>query len=406
MTPQPDPPVPSRGRTAALFAASVLLATPACAQDWNDEGANADGQTPAFQGQTRAPEAQGSVQLDTAVVADGLDHPWGMDPLPDGSWLVTERSGALRMVAADGTLSEPIAGLPQVDARGQGGLLDVLVAPDFAQSRRIWLSYAARSATEPGKNSTGVATATLSQDGRTLDGVTEIFRQQPAWASDKHFGSRLVLDREGMLFVTMGERSDPEPRATAQNDDNQIGKLVRISPDGKPAGAGTAGWLPDVWSKGHRNVQAAALDGEGRLWTVEMGPQGGDELNQPQKGRNYGWPIITYGEDYDGTPIGEGITAQDGLEQPVYYWDPVIAPSGLAIYDGAMFPEWNGDILVGGLAAQALVRLDLDGDRVAGEARYLEGIGRVRDVAVAADGSLMLLTDADNGQMVRVTRAE
>ena len=153
-------------------------------------------------------------------------------------------------------------------------------------------------------------------------------------------------------------------------------------------------------------MQAAALDGEGRLWTVEMGPQGGDELNQPQKGLNYGWPIITYGEDYDGTPIGEGITAQDGLEQPVYYWDPVIAPSGLAIYDGAMFPEWNGDILVGGLAAQALVRLDLDGDRVAGEARYLEGIGRVRDVAVAADGSLMLLTDADNGQMVRVTRAE
>ena len=391
-------------RIPAMLVPALLLSGAACAQDFNDKAPNAAGQTPAFEGQTRAPEAQGAVRLDTEVVVDGLDHPWGMDPLPDGSWLVTERSGALRMVAADGTLSDPITGLPDLDARGQGGLLDVLVAPDFEQSRRIWLSYAAPAG--EGRNQTGVATAALSQDGRSLENLQEIFRQQPAWASDKHFGSRLVLDRDGMLFVTLGERSDPEPRATAQNDDNHIGKLVRIGPDGAPAGAGTEGWLPETWSKGHRNVQSAALDGQGRLWIVEMGPQGGDELNQPQAGLNYGWPIITYGEDYDGTPIGEGITAQEGLEQPVYYWDPVIAPSGMVIYDGEMFPEWQGDMLVGGLVAKALVRLDIEGDRVAGEDRYLEGIGRVRDVEQAADGSLMLLTDADNGQMIRVTRAD
>ena len=234
--------------------------------------------------------------------------------------------------------------------------------------------------------------------------MTEIFRQTPPWASDKHFGSRLVLDGQGGLFVTLGERSDRAPRATAQDDDNHIGKLVRIDPLGGAAGAGVDGWLPETFAKGFRNVQAAALDAQGRLWTVEHGPKGGDELNRPEAGKNYGWPIITYGLDYSGKPIGEGITAQQGLEQPVYYWDPVIAASGLAFYDGAMFPEWQGNALIGGLVGRALVRLTLEGDRVTGEARHLQGIGRVRDVEVARDGSVMLLTDARNGALVRVTR--
>ncbi|WP_112873218.1 PQQ-dependent sugar dehydrogenase [Paracoccus endophyticus] len=379
---------------------AAALAGPAAA-DFNATPPNAPDQQPAFAGQTRAPVLPDDIALATTTVADGLEHPWGMAELPDGGWLVTERPGRLRMVSADGRVGPEIAGLPPIDARGQGGLLDVLVAPDFAD-RRVWISYAAPA--EGGRNATAVATGTLSADGSTLENVTEIFRQTPPWASDKHFGSRLVLDGQGGLFVTLGERSDPAPRATAQDDDNHIGKLVRIDPLGGAAGARVDGWLPETFAKGFRNVQAAALDGQGRLWTVEHGPKGGDELNRPQAGKNYGWPIITYGLDYSGKPIGEGITAQQGLEQPVYYWDPVIAASGLAFYDGAMFPEWQGNALIGGLVGRALVRLTLDGDRVTGEARHLQGIGRVRDVEVARDGSVMLLTDARNGALVRVTR--
>lgn len=393
-------------RLFTVLLSSTLLSAPAMAQDFNAQPPEAAHQEPAFEGQTRARAITEEVPLETSVVVEGLDHPWGMDMLPDGSWLVTERAGNLRLVSAEGQLSEPISGLPEIDARGQGGLLDVLAAPDFEQSRRIWFSYAAPSETEQNKNQTAVATATLSQDGTALENVEIIFRQQPAWESELHFGSRLVLDGEGMLFVALGERSNPEPRATAQDDDNHIGKLVRISPSGEPAGAGIEGWLPETWAKGFRNVQAAALDDQGRLWTIEHGPEGGDELNQPQQGLNYGWPVITYGQDYGGGPIGEGLTAQEGMEQPVYYWDPVIAPSGMVFYDGEMFPEWQGDILVGALRGQSLVELELENDRVSGEARHLPGIGRVRDVAVAPDGAVMLLIDADNGQMIRVTRGQ
>ncbi|HRO14988.1 MAG TPA: PQQ-dependent sugar dehydrogenase, partial [Paracoccus sp. (in: a-proteobacteria)] len=338
----------------AAVAALMTTSAAACAQDFNNAPPNAPDQQPAFEAQTRAPALPDDIPLKTERVAQGLEHPWGMDQLPDGSWLVTERPGRLRVVRPDGTLSEPITGLPRIDARGQGGLLDVLAAPDFADSRRIWFSYAAPA--EGGKNQTAVATATLNADMTALEGVQEIFRQQPAWASDKHFGSRLVMDPEGMLFITLGERSDPAPRATAQDDGNHIGKLVRVSPSGEPAGAGIDGWLPETWAKGFRNVQAAALDPQGRLWTVEHGPKGGDELNRPEVGRNYGWPVITYGLDYSGAPIGEGLTAQEGMEQPLYYWDPVIAPSGMVFYDGGMFPEWKGQALVGGLRPATLAR--------------------------------------------------
>ena len=380
-------------------AVAVLVAGCAVAQDFNAAAPNSPEQRPAFAGQTRAPVLADAVMLDTTEIVRGLEHPWGMARLPDGAWLVTERPGRLRMVGADGALSDPIGGLPAIDAGGQGGLLDVIVGPGFASDRRLWISYAAPA---PGGNQTGVATATLSADGRTLENLREIFRQAPAYDGDKHFGSRLVLDGTGGLFVTLGERSDTPIRDTAQQDDNHLGKIVRIDPlTGAAMGAGLG--LPETWAKGFRNVQAAALDGQGQLWTIEHGPRGGDELNRVEAGRNYGWPVITYGEDYSGRPINEGITARDGMEQPVYYWDPVIAPSGMVFYDGAMFPDWSGDILTGGLRDQSLVRLRLADGRVAGEARYLKGIGRVRDVEVAADGAIMILTDAADGAMIRVT---
>lgn len=384
-----------------MLLSTALLAMPACAADFNDAPPNAPQQTPAFPEQTRAPMIADDVALKTEVVADGLVHPWGMDLMPDGSWLVTEKPGRLRVIAADGTVSEPITGVPEVDARGQGGLLDVLLAPDFAQSRRLWLSFAAPA--EGGRNQTAVVTATLADDNRSLQDVQEIFRQQPAWDSTLHYGSRLVLDSEGKLFVTLGERSNPDSRALAQNDDNHIGKLVRVEPQGGAAGAGIEGWMPETWAKGFRNVQSATLDPQGRLWIVEHGPKGGDELNRPEAGKNYGWPVITYGLDYSGGPIGEGITAAEGMEQPIYYWDPVIAPSGMVFYQGDMFPDWQGDILIGGLRDQSLVRLEMEGDRVSGEARYLQGNARIRDVAIAPDGAVMLLTDADNGALIRVT---
>ena len=343
------------------------------------------------------------IALDTTFIADGLEHPWGMAQLPDGGWLVTERPGRLRIVSARGALSDPIGGLPEISAGGQGGLLDVAIAPDFAQSRRLWISYAAPA---QGGNHTAVATATLSADNSALENVKQIFAQVPVYDGNKHFGSRVVPDGQGNLFVTLGERSDVPIRDTAQADDNHLGKIVRIDAlTGAPAAGNPSMGLPETYAKGLRNVQAAALDGNGRLWTIEHGPKGGDELNRIEAGRNYGWPVITYGVDYSGAPINEGITAREGMEQPVYYWDPVIAPAGLAFYRGEMFPEWNGHLLTGALQGDhGLVRLRLEGDRVTGEARHLEGIGRVRDVEVAPDGSILLLTDKDNGELVRVTR--
>lgn len=390
-------------RRASGVALLAALPMTAAAQDFNAAPPNAPEQRPAFEGQTRAPVIADQVALKTETVVDGLEHAWAMAALPDGSWLVTERPGRLRLVGADGALSDPISGLPEISAKGQGGLLDVMVGPDFAQDRRLWISYAAPA---EGGNQTAVSTATLSADGTALEGVTEIFRQTPVYDGDKHFGSRLVLDGQGGLFVTLGERSDVPIRDSAQDDDNHLGKLVRIDalkggamPDNPSLG------LPETWAKGFRNVQSAALDGNGQLWTVEHGPKGGDELNRPEAGKNYGWPVITYGVAYSGDEINKGITAQDGMEQPIYYWDPVIAPSGLAFYQGAMFPDWDGSALIGALqAGGGLVRVTLDGDRVTGEARYLTGIGRVRDVAVADDGAVMLLTDAENGALVRVTK--
>lgn len=394
-------------KLATGLALAALIATPALA-DFNDAPPNVPSQKPAFEGQTRAPVLPAAFELTATKRVDGLSHPWGMAILPDGAVLVTERPGQLRLIGTDGTLGAPIAGLPPVDAREQGGLLDVAIGPNFASDRQIWWSFAEPQA--DGTNNTAVATGTLSADNSAVENVRTIFSQQPSWDSTKHFGSRLVFDRDGMLFVTTGERSEIEARPLAQDLTTHLGKLLRIDPQTGAAAPGNPTFTgveakPEIWSYGHRSLQGATLDAQGRLWTVEHGPQGGDELNRPEAGKNYGWPTITYGEEYAGTPIGEGLTQQDGMEQPLYYWDPVIAPSGMSFYDGAMFPEMKGDLLIGGLRGQALVQLRLDGDKVVGEQRYLQDeIGRIRDLEVAPDGSIYLLTDEDNGGLYQVTR--
>lgn len=376
---------------------------PGRSQDFNAAPPNAPQYRPAFDGQTRAPAISDPTPLARRTIVAGLDRPWGMAELPDGRWLVTERPGRLRLVAADGALSAPVAGLPAVAAAGQGGLLDVAIRNDFAQTRRIWLSFAEPRA--GGLSGTAVATGTLAGDDSTLQDMRVIFRQEPGWASRLHFGSRLVFAPDGALFVTTGERSVPEARELAQDLGTHLGKVLRIDPMGgaAPGNPQIPGALPEIWSWGHRNVQAAAIGPDGALWTVEHGPRGGDELNRTEAGRNYGWPVISYGVEYRGAEIGAGRTAAEGMEQPVYYWDPVIAPSGMAFYDGALFPDWQGDALIGGLAGQALVRLRIADGRVTGEARHLQGLARIRDVAVARDGAVMILTDGDNGALIRLT---
>jgi glucose/arabinose dehydrogenase len=342
--------------------------------------------------------------LTATVVAEGLDHPWALGFLPDGRMLVTERSGQLRIVA-DGAVGAPVAGVPRVYAEGQGGLLDLALAPDFASSGQIYLSFAepaADAGLQRGQG-TAVLSARLVLDGdsgRLEDGKV-IFRMNNFTTTNRHFGSRLVIGQDGNLFVTLGDRGDAD---RAQDFGDLAGAVVRIAPDGSvPADNPLPeGWAPELWSKGHRNPQGATLRDDGVLFTVEHGARGGDEVNMPQAGDNYGWPVITYGLDYSGLVIGEG-TEKEGMEQPLHYWDPSISPSGLDFYDGALLPEWQGDLLTGGLSGQVLVRLDMEGDAIVGEERLFAGqLGRVRDVRVGPDGAIYLLTDEDNGRLLRV----
>jgi len=351
---------------------------------------------------------KGVIAVDT--IAIGLERPWGVAVLPDGGFLVTEKEGTLRLVSASGEIGKPLAGVPKVDARGQGGLLDIALDPKFADNRLVYLAF---SEPGPGGNSTAVARGKLNAGATGLDAVEVIFSQKPKVQSVMHYGARLVFDRDGALFVTLGERSAPEFRPQAQDLGSHLGKVVRIRTDGGvPEGnpfAGRTDALPEIWTYGHRNVQAAALDpSTGELWTIEHGPRGGDELNLDQPGLNFGWPNVSYGVNYDGSKIGAGRQTMEGVTPPVHQWTPVIAPSGMVIYDGAAFPGWRGDILVGGLRAQALVRLERRPDgSVKHEERLLEGeIGRVRDVVQGPNGEIYLLTDAANGRLVRLTPAK
>jgi glucose/arabinose dehydrogenase len=358
---------------------------------------NARTYEPAFAGQTRAPGIRDSVKLDVQEIATGLATPWAVELLPDGRFLVTEKQGNLRIVSADGKVSDPIAGVPPVDARGQGGLLDVALDPAFATNRTIYFSY---SEPREGGNGTNLAKAVLSESGGTasLTNVSVIFRMMPTFQSNAHFGSRIAFSRDGKLFLTLGERSSPASRVQSQDLNSHFGKVVRINSDGTVPSdnpfVGRADAKPEVWSYGHRNVQGATFDSAtGKLWTIEHGPRGGDELNHPERGKNYGWPVISYGIDYPGPPIGEGIQKKEGMEQPVYYWDPVIAPSGMIVYRGAMFPQWQGSIIVAGLGGAKLVRLQMDGDKVVGEEWLLADRGaRFRDVQQGSDGAIYALT--------------
>ncbi|MCA3586003.1 MAG: PQQ-dependent sugar dehydrogenase [Methylocystis sp.] len=339
-----------------------------------------------------------SVTVET--VANGLENPWGLAFLPDGRMLVTERPGRMRIVAPDGALSAPLTGVPNVSARNQGGLLDVVLDPAFAANRFIYVTFA-----EPrsGGSGTSVARLRMNAGGAGFDQASVIFRQEPAYNGGLHFGSRLVFDRTGALFVALGDRY--ALRNEAQNPANTLGKIVRIATDGSipPGNPGREGWLPAIWSIGHRNIQGAALHPvTGRLWTAEHGARGGDEINIPEAGKNYGWPVITYGRDYSGAKIGEG-THKPGMEQPIFYWDPSIAPSGMAFYTGDRFPEWKGNAFIGALAGQMVARLTLDGEKVVAEERLFVGMNkRIRDVRQGPDGFLYLLVDAADGEVLRV----
>jgi glucose/arabinose dehydrogenase len=367
----------------------------------------AAGTQPAAAAITNAPAPAKPSKIKVETFAQGLEHPWGMQFLPDGRLLVTERLGRMRLISKDGKLSPAILeGLPEVAAVGQGGLLDVLLAPDFATSGIIYLSYG-----EPrgdGKNGTSVARAKLVFDGEgaRLEDVKVIFRQQPAADSGHHFGSRLVWAKDGTLFITTGERN--KLRDQSQNPANDIGKIIRINADGSIPGDNPKlpGWAPEVWSIGHRNVQGAALRPDTQqLYAVEHGAQGGDELNHPEAGKNYGWPIITYGIDYSGAKIGEG-SEKAGMEPAVYYWVPSIATSGLAFYTGDLFPDWKGNAFVGGLAGTRVERLVFDGDKVVAHEKLLMDEGkRIRDVRAGPDGALWLLTD-DTGEVLRIVPAD
>jgi glucose/arabinose dehydrogenase len=368
--------------------------------------ANAPNQRPALAGQTRAPLAKSNVAFEVETVVSGLEKPWAVDFLRGGRFIVTEKPGRLRVITADGKLLPPVAGVPEVDARGQGGLLDVTTRHEGAGTT-ICFTYA-----EPrGGNKNGTAAACAEAVGNSniaLNGLRTVFRQKPDWESRGHYGSRLLFGPDGKMWITLGERQNPEPRQLAQSLDATFGKVVRLEPNGmsapdNPFYQKNAAGSPrsQIWSYGHRNIQSAAFNPRtGKLWTVEHGPKGGDELNIPKAGRNYGWPVITYGLDYSGEPVGEGLTAKSGMEQPVYYWDPVIAPSGMAFYTGNPFPAWKGSVFIGGLGSKRLVRLALDGDRVVGE-EWFDMDARIRDVAQGPDGLLYLL-DETNGRLLRL----
>ncbi len=366
--------------------------------------ANASQQRPAFKGQTRTCGIKSNVAFDVTVLAKGLVHPWAVEPLPGGDVLVTEKPGRMRIVSAAGRMGQPLTGLPKVDARGQGGLLDVVLSPNFESDRTIYWSF---SEPRQGGTGTSVARGVLSADRRGLEQVRVIFRAMPTYDGTMHYGSRLMFGQDGMLFVTLGERSDIERRPQAQQLNSHMGKILRITPVGAApkdnpfVGKGDA--KPEIWSLGHRNVQAATFDPQGRLWDVEHGARGGDELNLVQKGKNFGWPVVAYGQEYSGQAFRGSVTAREGYEQPVYYWDPVIAPSGAQFYTGDAFPAWKGNLFIGGMGALSLVRLTLENDRVTGEEHLLtDRRQRVRDVRQGPDGALYIVTDQENGQLWRV----
>jgi glucose/arabinose dehydrogenase len=375
-----------RGAFASIAASLALLPAAGCAED-----RTVDTET-------------GTIKVKT--LAEGLDHPWGMAFLPDGRLLVTERAGDLRIMSADGMLTEPLSGVPKVVAQGQGGLLDVALDPNFAENKLVYLSYS-----EPGDDGAGTAVARGRLAGDALEDVKVIFRQTPKVSGGNHFGGRLAFTPDGKLFITLGERFKFEP---AQDLTSHLGKIVRINPDGSVPPdnpfIGQKDAQPEIWSYGHRNVESAAIHPKtGKLWTLEFGPKGGDELNIPAPGLNYGWPVVSWGKHYDGKDIPNPPTHPE-FADAVRHWTPVISPSGITFYTAEAFPGWTANtipawkdnLLIGGLSSQAIIRLTLDGEIVTGEERIPMG-ARIRDVEQGPDGAVYALTDAGDGAVLRIT---
>ncbi len=358
---------------------------------------------PAFAGQTRAAGMKTQQALDVQVLSSGLQSPWGIIVLPDARLLITEKGGTLRIASPEGVLSAPITGLPAVNASGQGGLLDVVADPDFAQNGMIYWTF---SEATTGGNLTAVAKGKLDAAAGKVGNAQVIYRAIPAYKGTLHYGGRILFDPQGYLFVSTGERSDLATRPLAQDLSTALGKVLRIDKAGAAAPgnpfAGQTGKLPEIWSWGHRNVQGLALHpATNELWEGEFGPRGGDEVNHIAAGKNYGWPTITYGLEYAGPQVGAGITQQAGLEQPMYYWDPVVSPSGMIFHTGKGIAEWKNNLFLACLSGQHIARLALSGDKVVGEERLLEDKGeRFRDVAEGPNGELYAVTDG--GKLYRV----
>lgn len=365
------------------------------------EDPNTPEYSPAFEGQTRIKAVVTQTPYQVEVINSQLEKPWAIINFPDGRFLVSSKTGYLNIVSVDGKTVTKVEGLPKVDSKGQGGLLDIALDPNFANNRMVFWSY-----TEPvsGGNHTSVAKGKLSADEKTIENPTVIFRALPVYDGDKHYGSRLVFDNEGHLFVSTGERSDLETRPLAQNQDTSLGKVLRITKDGKPAPGNptVAGWKPEIYSTGHRNPQGLAIDIQGQLWEAEMGPKGGDEINLVQPGKNYGWPDATYGIEYSGKTIGSGITQKAGTEQPVYYWDPSISMSGITFYNGNI-DEWKNNMFVGCLSGEKIIRLVIENNRVVGEEWLLtDKNDRIRDVLSGMDGNLYGVSDS--GKLYKISK--
>ncbi|MGN6420772.1 MAG: PQQ-dependent sugar dehydrogenase [Pseudobacter sp.] len=358
---------------------------------------------PAFAGQTRIAGVKTKTPYEFTVITSDLKNPWGIAQLPDGSLLITEKGGTMRLVTKDGKVSDKITGAPAVNSNGQGGLLGLTLDPAFKQNRMVYWVFSEK---QPDGNLTAVAKGKLSEDGKTLQNATVIYRATPAHKSSLHYGGRILFDKKGYLMVSTGERSDIETRPLAQSLQGGLGKIVRITTDGKPAPgnpfANDKNARPEIWSYGHRNVQGLAWHPvTGDLWENEFGPRGGDELNRIEAGKNYGWPAITYGIEYAGPKISDGATQKAGMEQPVYYWDPVLSPSGMAFYSGDAIPEWKNNLFIGGLSSMHIARLVIKDNKVVGEERLLRGENeRFRDVFNGSDGALYAVTDG--GELYRI----
>ena len=355
----------------------------------------------AFVGQTRVQGIKTETPYSVAVITENLGRPWSVNNLPDGRFIITEKTGFAYIISADGKNSKKITGFPGVDYQGQGGLLDIALDPDFANNRMIFWSFS-----EPvsGGNHTAVAKGKLSADETKIENPTVIFRALPTYDGSLHYGSRLVFDKDGYLFVSTGERSDRQTRLLAQDQSTYLGKILKITKEGKPAPGNPKinGWKPEIYSTGHRNPQGLAMDSKGQLWEAEMGPKGGDELNLIEPGKNYGWATITYGEEYSGFKIGEGIGQKPGMEQPVYFWDPSISMSGIDFYKGNI-DEWKNNLMIGCLSGEKIIRLTLENNKVTGEEWLLADKGeRFRDVLSASDGNLYAVTDS--GKLYKISK--